>query len=375
LLGRRYANNRTGLCAAAPVATSAILFFFSRMALLEEPLMMLTLAAILLASRTRPRSYGKAILLGVLLGLMMLTKTTAVCLFPAALYALIPQCQYKRRPVIALCLVSCLVAGVIYAADRYLLVRPHMAEFHDLWIRYDTAPPSAKVLIHSFLRFFYRGFWAGPVLFPLAVIAILSSAIWMRRLFLTPLFAISVLWLSGVGAFLIYHFYGPPRYFSLLTVPICFIAVLWCKELLGQRRSFGIAVLSLIVAGTCWNVFYILRWDSKPEYQYAQVSGQIRDIINSEPNHSHYVIGHGAAQLRLFTDLDGVDAAFGPATLDQKMATYHPGWFVSWNGYDSGDPRDLPEMARHYRIVPRGSFLVFHDRVRNRLTLYELDPR
>jgi len=375
LLGRRYVNNRTGLCVAALVSTSAILFFFSRMALLEEPLMMITLAAILLASVTGAKSYGKAVLLGALLGSMMLTKTTAVCLFPAALYPLLPQCKYRWRPVLRLGLVSCLVAGAIYAADRYFLVQPHLAEFHDLWFRYDTTAPSEKLLVHSFLRFFYRGPWAGPVLFPVAVIAVLSSAIWMRRLFLVPLFSISVLWFSGVGAFLIYHFYGPPRYFSLLTVPMCFIAALWSRALLERRRSLGLVVLGVIVAGACWNIFYILRWETRPQYEYAQVSAQMRQIIDAEPNHSHFVLGHGAAQLRLFTDLDGIDAGFGPATLDDKIATYHPGWFVSWNGSDSSDPETIPALVSHYRIVPRGSFPVFHDRVRNHLSIYELEPR
>jgi hypothetical protein len=156
---------------------------------------------------------------------------------------------------------------------------------------------------------------------------------------------------------------------------MCFIAVLWCRELLLRSRSLGLVVLGVLVTGACWNIFYILRWESKPEYEYAQAALQIRQIIDAEPNHSHYVLGHGAAQLRLFTDLQGVDAGFGPATLDEKIATYHPGWFVSWNGSDSSDPQALPELVSRYRIVPRGSFLVFHDRVRNRLTVYELDPR
>jgi hypothetical protein len=32
-------------------------------------------------------------------------------------------------------------------------------------------------------------------------------------------------------------------------------------------------------------------------------------------------------------------------------------------------------VERRYRMVPKGSFAVFHDRVRNHLTLYQLDPR
>jgi len=375
LVGRRYANRRAGLFAAALVATSAVLFFFSRLALLEEPLMMLTLAAILLASRTGPRSYGKVVLLGILLGLMMLTKTTAVCLFPAVLYPLLPQCRYKWRSAAGLGVVACLVAGAMYAANRYLLVGPHMAEFHDLWFRYDTRAPGLKLLLHSFLRFFYRGIWADSVLFPLGLIAVFSSLLWMRRLFAKPLFATATLWCAGVGAFLIYHFYGPPRYFSLLTVPLCILCVLWCRALLAEKRNLGLVVAAIIVAGACWNMFYIADWDSRPEYQYATVSAQIAQIVNSEPNHSHFVLGHGSAQLRLFTDLPGADDYFGPDTLDQRLTDYHPGWLTAWNGYGADDPNRFAVVERRYRMVPKGTFSVFHDRVRNHLTLYELEPR
>jgi len=48
---------------------------------------------------------------------------------------------------------------------------------------------------------------------------------------------------------------------------------------------------------------------------------------------------------------------------------------VSWNGSDSSDPETIPALVSHYRIVPRGSFPVFHDRVRNHLSIYELEPR
>ena len=375
LLVRRYGTRRTGLFAAALVGTSAVLFFFSRLALLEEPLMMLTLAAMLLASRTGPRYYVKAVLLGILLGLMMLTKTTAVCLFPAVLYPLLPQCKFRWRGAAGLGFAACMVAGGMYAANRYLLVRPHTAEFHDLWNRYGTSAPGLKLLMHSFLRFFYRGTWADPVLFPLALIAVFSSLLWMRRLFANPLFATAILWCSGVAAFLIYHFYGPPRYFSLLTVPLCILCVLWCNALLAKKRILGLVAAVVIAGGACWNIFYIVDWYSRPEYQYATVSAQIAQIVKAEPGHSRFVLGHGSAQLRLFTDLPGADDYFGPDTLDQRLTDYHPGWLVAWNGNGADDPERFAVVERRYRMVPKGSFAVFHDRVRNHLTLYQLDPR
>jgi hypothetical protein len=371
-LVRRYASRTMALGAAALIATSAILFFFSRMALLENPLTMMALAAMLAASYAGRRNFGAAFLMGVLLALLVLTKTTAVVIVPAILWIAFAQCGYKLRASIPVFAVAFIPAAAIYLTNQHILVRPHMAEYRDLWAHYGTAPIPRSLFLHSFLRLFYRGTWAGPVLFPLALLAVITAPFSMRRLLANPLFAACILWCAGVGFFLVYRFYGPPRYFSLMTVPVVIICVLWTAAVYRHRRNFGLAIIALLIASTCWNVFYIARWESRPEYQYPQAAAQIADIVRADPSHPQFILGHSAAQMRLFSGVNGVDTAFGPATVEQRITIYHPGWFILWN--DAEAPQALAEVEQYDRAIPRATFHLLHDPVRNQLTLYELYP-
>ncbi len=122
LLLRRGAADRDGgrpirygkICAAAGVllmAVSPYFFVFSRMAVLEPLLVLLTLLALMAAgavgaTRERRTKVALEMTVGVLLALMIGTKTTAIALVPAIGWMLLSACAWRRRAMLRAAVVA-----------------------------------------------------------------------------------------------------------------------------------------------------------------------------------------------------------------------------------------------------------------------------
>ena len=133
-------KSETSLAPAIAVlllAVSPFCYVFSRMAILEPLLILFTLLALLAASYIRPLGQGSPtprrypllptpysllpVLLGLLLPLMVLTKTTAIFLFPAIAWLLWARAGYRVRPFLRLSFPSAALASVIWLS-YYLFV-------------------------------------------------------------------------------------------------------------------------------------------------------------------------------------------------------------------------------------------------------------
>ena len=58
-------------------------------------------------------------------------------------------------------------------------------------------------------------------------------------------------------------------------------------------------------------------------------------------------------------------------TLPDRVATYKPGWFATWNDVEDDKMEALAPM---YRLVRVAAFPALDDPERNLLILYRLDP-
>ncbi len=128
LLRRRRMGGRSGdLVPAAAVlllAVNPFCYAFTRLAILEPLLNLLMAVALLVASEIRVETHrgGRQLwpyfALGVLLPLMVLTKTTAIFLFPAVLWMMLARVNYRlgtllRRGAISAVTGRCAVADVL----------------------------------------------------------------------------------------------------------------------------------------------------------------------------------------------------------------------------------------------------------------------
>jgi hypothetical protein len=396
------------------LAVSPFCYVFSRLAILEPLLILLTLAASLVASRageasleaigwrdegqmgrTRPnlRFLRLAVALGLLLPAMVLTKTTGVFLFPAIFWLLLAASEYRVMAFLRAAVVSGVV-GIAVAGTYYLwFVRPrYLADYRYLFsANAYTAITRATfwTVLHDTL---FDASWIGQTLFWAALAAVLGSVVGLgfRRLRGNPLVVALLLWILGYGSFLAYHANLQPRYYLVLAIPLTMLTAIAFDEVLSGARGAGFTRRLLQVTATIGGaalVFaaangarYTIDIVRHPEYGWWNAAQEIRAEIDreiaaakarGERVPSRLVLSISGSDLALMTGLPAICDDFGTMTLPDRVAAYRPGWFATWNDVEDDKMDALAPMFRLHRVL---SIPVFDDPDRNLLILYRLDP-
>jgi hypothetical protein len=393
LLIQRHTRPRTRssgqpLAAALTVfflCTSPLLYVFERMAILEPLLIALTSLALLAASnmyplhlrRLRLRALLPALFLTLLLPAMVLTKTTAICLFPAIFYMLWARAGYRLRPALRLALLPIIGGVAIWCAYFFLFVRPHyLADYRYLFSANAYTgielEPVAKVVLNTISD----GVWMGATLY-IAFFAVLALALfWRPKLFTNPLFSSLLLWIGGYFTFLAYHNNLQPRYYLVVAVPITAVVALGIdtfRQVSGRITTLTASilavalVLAIAVPDAIQQIGYVLH----PTYDFEAAAQGIKRIVLADPTHSHLVLSISGSDLTLMTGLPSIDDDFGTLDLDQRVAQYHPGWYAAWNDVEDDKADALTPLYSLQRVA---AFPAYDDPDRNLLILYRLDP-
>lgn len=387
------------------LATNPFCFVFTRLAILEPLLILLTLCALLVADwagraalvapenlKLRVFSAG---LLGLLLPAIVLTKTTGLFLFPAILYALWGAAGYRRKPFIPTAAISTTVGAAVWLAYYGFFVRPHFLEdYHYLF----SANTYTKITLGTFWSVLHDtlldGTWIGDTIFWTSLIALtgwLTVTAW-RRFHGSPTPMALALWALGYTAFLAYHANFAPRYYTVIAVPLILLLAMavgallrlaWPKappqpnsparKLLLRSVSLGLtATILFIVINGCR---YILDYATHPEYTFLSAVHHLRDTIlgqlTGDPHHSRLVLSISGSDISLIAGLPSICDDFGTMELPDRVAAYKPGWFAAWN--DVEDDK-MAALAPMYRLTKVAAFPAYDDPERNLLILYRLDP-
>lgn len=374
-VARQYRSQTFAILTTFLIAANALGFFYGRLALLEPAQVMFLLLTIYLAGKVRSRNYALAAAIGIVFVIATLTKTSTPFLLPAALYPIwaknreTPRSSAWKLLAVALGTVLLLLGGAKliwlyhYSADSrvILYMRP-------LW-QLENSPS-------RLLRFFYRGTWIDPVLFPLAL-AGLIAAIWkLRFLWRDTLFITAFLWAAGYAAFIVYHYDGPPRYFVTLIVPTIWLALIFAEWLWHHQRRIGIAVTVCIAISVAWNIASIGNYLLHPRYTLLDASLKIKQTIaaqkKAQPGSNELLIGRGADEISLLSSgLPAIDSD-GAMPLAEKLDVYHPGWFMTWT---SDPPLRTAIVAKNRRMVERAAFPGLDPYRHAGIILYQLFPK
>jgi len=374
------------------LAVSPFCYVFSRMAILEPMLILLTLLALIAASYLPEKSNGKGegwsaragallpvVALGLLLPLMVLTKTTAIFLLPAVGWIVFARSGYSWKqtlrsgiPVVAIAL-SCWIA--YYA----VVVKPYFLD--DYRYLFSANSYTGMTLSNAWevvYEAFEDGMWAGAILYPLALGAMAVALLMRPRVLRNPLIPATILWISGYMVFISYHYNLQPRYYLVTVVPLTLVAVLVCEDLWRRRGSasplfstLGVAGAITLAAMVVTDARQTLDYVRHPEYTFANAADRIRQIVNSDKEHNRLVLSISGSDLSLMTGLPSICDDFGTMELEDRVKVYHPGWYVAWNQVDDDKMDALTPAYRLHRVA---SFPVMDDPDRNLLILYRLDP-
>ena len=389
-------------------------FVFSRLAILEPLLILLVLAALLAArsagdasaqaryaevdgegegegKRLNRQVLIRAGALGLLLPLIVLTKTTGVFLFPAICWLLWASTAYCLKPFLRAAGVACGVGIVAWSVYYLVFVRPrYLIDYRYLF----SANAYTGITLATFWTVLrdalLAGSWIGGALFTLALAAVVSSVVklFRQRMCGNPMVVALLLWIFGYGAFLTYHANLQPRYYLVLAIPLTMLTAMEFDAVLAgglaesgghaRRRVFrltavvsGAALVFAAVSGAWRTISYVRH----PEYTWVSAANQISDAVQREaaahPDHSRLVMSISGSDLALMTGLPSICDDFGTMTLPERVAKYRPGWFATWN--DVEDDK-MEALAPWFRLVRVATIPAFDDPDRNVLILYRLDP-
>ena len=243
------------------LAVSPFCYVFTRMAILEPLLILFTLLALLAASYATPSEKGIAaqgiaapfhkrilqslplLALGLLLPLMVLTKTTAMFLLPAIAWLLWARAGYRLRPFLRLTLPPAVLTTIAWLSYYLFIVRPHfLPDFRYFFNAnsYTGITPSTLLLVIG--NTIADGLWIGNLLYPLALLAIVSVFLFRPDLLRNPLVPALLLWATGYAAFLAYHNNLQPRYYLVIAIPLTLLvpivfSSLWSAPTPGRTAT------------------------------------------------------------------------------------------------------------------------------------------
>jgi hypothetical protein len=395
-LSRTEATHTPSLAPAIAVlllAVSPFCYAFMRMAILEPMLILLTLLALLAASYVQPgqgsipnpsllnriRRFTPIVVLGLLVPLMVLTKTTAVFVLPAVAWIVLARAGYRPRAFVFLGLPAAILSAAIWFGYYAFVVRPHFLNDYLYLFSANgytgiTSANAVKVLRETIAD----GTWIGHLIYPLSLLAIGIALFAGHKLLRNPLVPALILWTAGYAAFLAYHNNLQPRYYLVIAVPLTLLVPIVLESIWNAPRipapghhlaaTVAVAALAIVVIADARQTLHYVR---TPEYTFTSAASQIHAIVAADHTHNPLVLSISGSELSLMTGLPSICDDFGTMDLPVRVAAYHPGWYVTWNQVDD-DKMDA--LAPMYHLQRVASFPAMDDPERNLLILYRLDP-
>ncbi len=385
-----------GLLAVTLMVTNPFVYCFSRLAILEPALTAFTLCALNLAVRL-PRTRRPAVAsigIGLLLTLMMLTKTTAVFLLPAVGWALLMELRHERRLVLR-CAGAALGACVLsYGLWMVVVARMGLLEDYRYLFFVNNYPKPKEIYwpLVSAAWSFHGGLWADRILIPLAGAMVLAAVtIWWRTggrdLLLDSVFGASIWAAAGYILFMTLQDHPQPRYFTVVAL-FCFIVVARGAEAmvsLAASEPFrslpaahvaGWGVIGLATLAAFTNGLRTANYAAHPKYTFVTAAEQLTQYMDAHPNGNRLLLSISGDEISLVSHVRALCDDFGTPSaampdLPAKLAFYQPGWYAAWNDLDPGTLQDLHV---HYRLEQVAGFNAFDDKERNRLVLFKLHP-
>ena len=382
---RGLAPSLAGSIAVLLLAVSPFCYVFTRLGILEPLLILLMLLALLAAQSARESATFTANLipilaLGILLPLLILTKTTGLFLVPAIAWMLFATLGHRIKPFLWIGLPAAGIALALWLAYFVLLVRPHyLTDYRYLF----SANAYTSITLSNYRTVLWNtikdGRWFGTILQYSAAIAMLFAAFRWRRLREHPMIPVLMLWALGYTAFLAYHNNLQPRYYLVVAVPLTLLLPVVIRDLIlpaTRFRTFATVAAAILFAAIAIPdarvTIDILR---HPQYTLLDTARKIdRYILDDQkhdPSHSALLLSISGSDLSLMTGLHSICDDFGTAELVDRVNQYRPGWYASWNLIED-DKMDA--LTPNFNVERVATFPAMDDQDRNLLILYRLTP-
>jgi 4-amino-4-deoxy-L-arabinose transferase-like glycosyltransferase len=371
LLVRRYGGpgaDTAAALAALLLAASPFAFAFSRLVTLDTVVVFEFCLLLWVAGYADQRRMWPLVTLGLLIPVMVLTKTTAAALLPAVVW-LLWMATGKKSFLKAILVVGAL-AGAGVGGYLFLVLRSRFAADYRYFYDINALADVEWGRTASFLwLLLHHGLWIDRVLYPAGLAVLVVSLVWLRQLWRNPLFAASWLAFAGQAAYILRRQDDyAPRYFLAMLVPLILALVLALQELRTRNRAVTSLLAATLAAALVLDVAQLGGFVRHRQYQFYQAAESIRAIVDADPKAHRLLLGASGDQLSLMMGVGSINDGYGSEDLDKKAASYRPGWYAGWNDLDQDILGDLSA----YRLDKVATFRIFDNDQRNLLTLYRM---
>ena len=368
LLVRRYGGSGAATVAALLLAASPFAFAFSRLVTLDTVVVFEFCLLLWVAGYADRKRIWPLVTLGLLIPVMVLTKTTAAALLPAVIW-LLWTATGKRRFLNAILVVGAL-AGAGMGAYLFLVLRSrYAADYYYFFDINALAEVEWRRTASFLLQLLHHGLWIDRLLYPAGLAVLVLSLVWLRQLWRNPLFVASWLAFAGQAAYILRRQDDfAPRYFLAMLAPLILVLVLALQELRNRNRAVASLLAATLAAALVLDMAQVVVFVRHRQYQFYEAAESIRAIVDADRKAHRLLLGASGDQLSLMMGVGSINDGYSSEDLDKKAASYRPGWYVGWNDLDQDILGDLSA----YRLDKIATFRVFDNDQRNLLTLYRM---
>jgi 4-amino-4-deoxy-L-arabinose transferase-like glycosyltransferase len=369
LLVRRYGGAETvAALAALLLASSPFAFAFSRLATLDTIVVFEWALLMWTASYAAQKRIWPSVILGFLVAIILLTKTTALALLPSVLWLFWTVARKPLRAILAVTAIAAAGIGIYLAIVLQSRYADDYHYFFDINALADVEWEHTASLLLQLLR---HGMWIDRILYPAGLTVLLLSIVWLRHLWRNPLFAAAWIAFLGEAIYILRRQDDyAPRYFLAMLVPLILVLVLTLQELKIRKRSLAFLLAGTLTVAIMLDTAQVLVFLKHRQYQFYTAAESIQAIVNADPNAHRLLLGSSGDQLSLMVGIPAINDGYSSQDLDQKVAFYQPGWYVGWNELD----QDILAHLSAFRLDQVASFPAFDHDQRNRLILYRMVP-
>jgi hypothetical protein len=150
---------------------------------------------------------------------------------------------------------------------------------------------------------------------------------------------------------------------------------------LAEKRETGKKIrLSWSLACVCAAVLLVaigsdarllLHFVRTPEYTFLDAARQVQQIVDADRGRNRMVMSISGNDITLMTGVPSICDDFGTMELEDRIAAYRPGWYVTWNQVEDDKQEALD---KYYRLERVAEIPAMDDPDRNLLIVYKLLP-
>ncbi len=296
LLVRRYRGpdaETSAALAALLLAASPFAFAYSRLVTLDTVVVFEFCLLLWVASYANRQRIWPPAMLGLLIPIMLLTKTTAAVLLPSVVWLLWRATEQNLQRFLRALLIVIAVAGTLMGIYLSIVLHSRYAADLRYFFHINALPLVEPARTGAYLvQLVHHCFWIDRIMYPAALAVLLLSLVWLRRLWENPLFTASWIAFAGQALYILRRQDDyAPRYFLAMLVPVILVLVLALYPLKAWCRPAAAVLTAALALAVLLDAAQVLGFLNHRQYHFDDAAKSIQQDRQCRPQPASPAVG------------------------------------------------------------------------------------